>query len=106
MYIKQLFHSSMYKNDDKEGASELLIKMDGFIKLIRSVRKKQIKRIKNHSIGTRNSLLYLSLLGEMRNIGWYASRMVKVYLDLVEGQDETIDESGKEELNSDKKVDK
>jgi phosphate/sulfate permease len=103
---KMIATINVYKNDDKEGASELLIKMDGFIKLIRSVRKKQIKRIKNHSIGTRNSLLYLSLLGEMRNIGWYASRMVKVYLDLVEGQDETIDESGKEELNSDKKVDK
>jgi len=87
---------NVYKNDDKQGAKDLLVKMDDFIKLIRSVRKKQIKRIKNRTIGTRNSLLYLSLLGEMRNIGWYASRMVKVYVDLVEGQDEAGEESKKE----------
>ena len=88
---------NVYKNDDQRGASELLVKMDDFIKLIRSVRKKQIKRIKNHDIGTRNSLLYLSLLGEMRNIGWYASRMVKVYLDLVEGQAEVVADINAEE---------
>ena len=85
---------NVYKNDDQAGANALLLEMDEFIKLIRSARKKQIKRIKNHSIGTRNSLLYLSLLGELRNIGWYASRLVKVYLDLIEGQsDDTIEDS-------------
>lgn len=77
---------NIYKNDDQPGAAELLHRMDDFVSLIRSTRKKQIKRIKNREIGTRNSLLYLSLLGELRSIGWYTSRIVKVYLDLVEGQ--------------------
>ena len=74
---------NVYKNDDQQGAAELLIKMEDFVKLIRSTRKKQIKRIKNREIGTRNSLLYLALLGELRNVGWYASRLVKVYSDLI-----------------------
>jgi phosphate/sulfate permease len=89
---------NVYKNDDHSGAAALLDKMDDFVDLIRSTRKKQIKRIKNHEIGTRNSLLYLSLLGELRNIGFYASRIVKVYIDLVEGQaDKDIED--KEEEN-------
>jgi phosphate/sulfate permease len=88
---------NVYKNDDQPGAVALLDKMDDFVSLIRSTRKKQIKRIKNHEIGTRNSLLYLSLLGELRNIGWYASRIVKVYLDILEGQTESDNEDSGEE---------
>ena len=87
---------NVYKNDDQPAAEALLNEMDNFVSLIRSTRKNQIKRIKNHEIGTRNSLLYLSLLGELRNIGWYASRIVKVYLDLVEGQTETNTEESDE----------
>ena len=94
---------NVYKNDDQSGAAALLNKMDDFVSLIRSTRKNRIKRIKNREIGTRNSLLYLSLLGELRNIGWYASRIVKVYLDLVEGQTntDTEDSEESEEINKD-----
>ncbi len=80
----------VYKSNDAAEAAIVLEKMEDFVKIIRSTRKSQIKRIKNHEIGTRNSLLYLSVLGELRNIGWFASRMVKVYKDLVEGQTDVI----------------
>ncbi|MDF1698064.1 MAG: inorganic phosphate transporter [Saprospiraceae bacterium] len=98
---KMIATINVYKNDDQQGALDLLVQMDDFIKLIRTVRKKQIKRIKNHVIGTRNSILYLTLLGELRSMGWYASRMVKVYLDLVEGQAEK--EEGDTSIESSKK---
>ncbi len=88
---------NVLKNDDQPGALALLIKMDDFVVVIRSTRKKQIKRIKNGEIGTRNSLLYLSLLGELRNVGWFTSRIVKAYLDLVEGQPETNTEDSEGE---------
>lgn len=84
---------NVYKNDDSEAATKLLSDMDSYVKLIRSTRKKQIKRIKNRDIGTRNSLLYLGLLGELRNAGFWASRLVKVYLDLIEGHEGNKEEA-------------
>lgn len=93
-YLKEMLEATInvHKNNDQEAAVALLHKMDDFVNIIRTTRKKQIKRIKNGEIGTRNSLLYLSLLGELRNVGWYASRIVKAYLELVDG---TIEPGGK-----------
>ncbi len=79
---------NVYQNDDSEAALQLLSDMDTYAKLLRATRKKQIKRIKTQDIGTRNIILYLSLLVELRNLGFQASRLVKAYLDLSEGQDE------------------
>lgn len=54
-----------------------------FVQYIRSLRKKQIKRIKTNVIGTRNSMLYLNHLAEYRNIALFTSRIVQVCYDLV-----------------------
>jgi hypothetical protein len=51
--------------------------------VVRNVRKQQIKRIKEHKIGTRNSQLYLNHLSELRNLSLFSNRLVKVYLDLI-----------------------
>lgn len=74
---------NLYKNDDEQGVKELLGDMEGFVKQIRKTREKQIKRIRKHKVGTRNSLLYLSILDELRNLGWHTSRLVKVYKDFI-----------------------
>ncbi len=74
---------NIYRNDDLKNADEVLSNMETYVNLIRDTRKKQIKRIKNHKIGTRNSLLYLNHLAEFRNLGWYTSRLVKIYSDLI-----------------------
>ncbi|NNC84580.1 MAG: inorganic phosphate transporter [Bacteroidia bacterium] len=59
------------------------IDLQGFVKLVRSYRKNQIKRIKNHEVGTRNSILFLHHLGEYRNVALFSFRMVKVLDDLI-----------------------
>ncbi len=66
--------------EKREKASEFLSPV---LKAIRTGRKNQIKRIKAHEIGTRNSVLYLSHLGEFRNLAIFVSRMIAVLEDFV-----------------------
>ena len=47
------------------------------------IRKNQIKRIKNHQVGTRNSVLFLNHLGELRNLALFANRIVRVFDELI-----------------------
>ncbi len=68
-------------NDDE--AERIINGLPDFLKLIRRVRKNQIKRIKNHELGTRNSLLFLNHLSEFRNMAIFANRLIKVYEDMV-----------------------
>ncbi len=63
---------------------------------IRSIRKKQIKRIKKGKVGTRNSILYLHLLGEFRNMALFAHRILRVLEDV------TIDHPDEEDIDADR----
>ena len=65
--------------------------MKDLVKSIRSVRKNQIKRIKNHEIGTRNSMLYLNHLAELRNVLLFTNRLNTVFNDLILNPDEGLD---------------
>jgi phosphate/sulfate permease len=80
-YIEETIN--VFENLNGEEATRLVEEVGPVVKLIRSTRKKQIKRIKNHEIGTRNSLLFLNHLGEFRNLALFSNRLVKVYLDLI-----------------------
>ncbi|TNE60751.1 MAG: inorganic phosphate transporter [Bacteroidetes bacterium] len=73
----------LFTTVDGEPARNLIEEVNPLIKLIRSVRKKQIKRIRDHEIGTRNSILYLNHLSEFRNLALFSNRLVRVYHDLV-----------------------
>jgi preprotein translocase subunit YajC len=73
-------------NEDADKAQET---SKGFVNLIRSIRKKQLKRVKNQEIGTKNSLLVLNLLGEFRNLALFSDRLVQVCLDLIISPEET-----------------
>ncbi len=53
------------------------------IEMIKSNRKAQIKRIQNKEVGTRNSMLYMNLLAEIKNMVLYALNMVKAQRDFV-----------------------
>lgn len=68
---------------DSLGAKQLQEGLQTFVKAIRTFRKNQIKRIKNHEIGTRNSILYLNHLGEYRNLALFSNRIVKVFDELI-----------------------
>jgi phosphate/sulfate permease len=49
--------------------------------LIDKVTKKQIKRIKNQESGTKNSLMYLGILGEIKNILAFSINLLKSQRD-------------------------
>ena len=72
-----------FKNLDNDSASEILNTFSEFARKSRDSRKDQIKRIKNHAVGTRNSVLYLAHLSEFRNLVIFGNRMVKVLDDLI-----------------------
>lgn len=73
----------VFKNSDSSEAKRLQSELHLFVKAIRTSRKNQIKRIRDHEIGTRNSVLYLHLLGEYRNLSLFSDRLVKVLDELV-----------------------
>ena len=51
--------------------------------MIDQVNKKQIKRIKNHEAGTKNSLMYMGMLAEMKNILFYTINLLKSQRDFI-----------------------
>jgi phosphate/sulfate permease len=54
---------------------------------IENIRKSQIKRIKKHESGTKNSLLYLDILNETKNILFYTINLLKSQRDFILEQD-------------------
>ena len=80
---------NVFKNLDGEEAMRSVKESESFVKLIRSVRKKQLKRVKNQEIGTKNSMLFLGHLGEFRNIALFSTRLIQVCYDLIINPDET-----------------
>ncbi len=53
------------------------------IKLIEQINKKQIKRIKNHEAGTKNSLMYLGILSELKSILFDTINLLKSQRDFI-----------------------
>ena len=74
---------ALFQDFNKQTATELVAEMDSFKKKLKIVRKAQIKRIKHHEIGTRNSQLYLNHLGELRDLAIFTNRLVRIYEDLI-----------------------
>jgi phosphate/sulfate permease len=72
-----------FKNTDKSEVNRLQADLSVSVNTIRNIRKNQIKRIKNHEIGTRNSVLFLNHLGEYRNLMIFSNRMIKVLEDFI-----------------------
>ncbi len=65
---------------------DLIEKQQSILDSIGSCRKKQIKRIKNEQAGTRNSILYLGILNEIKNFLLQSINLVKAQRDFVEYQ--------------------
>ncbi len=80
-----------FKNFDSAEIEKLRNRLPSFVKKVRTARKNQIRRIKNHEIGTRNSILYLGLLGEFRNLAIFSNRMLTVFEDMVLNPTDTKD---------------
>ena len=91
--LSERYHSivELFKNEDDELKEKLYDHVISFVNIIRNVRKKQIKRIKKHEVGTRNSALYLSHLAELRNLGLFSNRIVRVYDELILNPEEEME---------------
>ncbi len=77
-HVEALIQKQDYTNLDK-----LLAEQQRILDLIAKIKKKQIKYIKSESVGTRNSLLYLNLLSESKNLVLYTVNMVKSHRDFL-----------------------
>ena len=96
----------IFKNLDTGLAVEIHDSLGEFLQLLRDARKRQIKRIKNQEVGTRNSNLFLGLLSQYRNLGLFSSRIVKIFDEIILNpfmDGEVIPKSIKKELKEMKK---
>ncbi|MGD9994996.1 MAG: inorganic phosphate transporter, partial [Salinivirgaceae bacterium] len=78
-YLQELITRGELDNLD-----ELIQKQNSLLQLIKTIRKNQIKRIKNKEVGTRNSMLYLNILSEARNLLLYMVNMAKAQRDFTQ----------------------
>jgi len=62
---------------------KLIAHQHSILDLIVRMKKKQVKYIKAELVGTRNTLLYLNLLAESKNLVLYAVNMVKAHRDFL-----------------------
>lgn len=71
-------------NNSNEKLEEIYKVQSGIIELNKEARKNLIKSIKKNEIGTKNSLLVITILSETRNILIYTSNMMKIQNDFTQ----------------------
>ena len=71
------------KSHDYTEVDDIIKKQQELLRLIEHVNKKQIKRIKHHEAGTKNSLMYMGLLGEIKNILFFTINLLKSQRDFI-----------------------
>lgn len=75
-----------------ENVDSVLEEQEGLLKLIKKFRKEQIKRIKAEKVGTRNSVLFLGVLNETKNLILYAGNLLKSARDFATShEDDDLD---------------
>lgn len=70
----------------------VLEEQEDLLKSVKKFRKEQIKRIKAEKVGTRNSVLFLGVLNETKNLALYAGNLLKSARDFAtSNEDEDLD---------------
>lgn len=77
---------------DYSQIKEILTAQSEIIDLIGNIRKKQIKRIKRTEVNTRNSMLYLSLLHELKSLSLYIINILKSHRDFINAGETITDD--------------
>jgi len=72
------------ENSDFNSIQQILDDQAGILELIKSFQKNQIKRIKSQVVGTRNSMLYIQILTESKNMVLNGINLLKSQRDFVE----------------------
>lgn len=70
-------------SQDYQEVASLIDYQQQILKSISLVRKKHVKRIKGNEVGTKNSILYLDLLAEIKNLTLYSINLLKSHRDFV-----------------------
>ncbi|WP_321295032.1 inorganic phosphate transporter [Marinifilum fragile] len=96
--INRLLKDSNYETAEIERALE---KQKDLLKSLRKFRKEQIKRIKAEKVGTRNSVLYLGILNETKNLTLHAGNLLKASRDFSGFNGEEVDSMIEEESMDD-----
>ena len=73
----------MIKQNDYTGVPEAINKQQDILEDLNKIRKKQVKRIKQGETGTRNSVLYLGLLNEIKNLLLHTINILKAQRDFI-----------------------
>lgn len=69
------------KNRDYKGTEDIVDQQKSLLDEVVKLRKKQLKRIKRHETGTRNSEIYLNTLTETKNLLLYSINLYKAQRD-------------------------
>ncbi len=72
------------ENHRYEDVSKMIEMQQELMRETKSYRKNQIRRVKNETLGTRNSMLYLSFLHETKNLLLHSVNLLKAQRDFVE----------------------
>ena len=77
------FVLSVIENSNFSQMDEVLAKQDALLELIEIYRKAQMKRLKHEEVGSKNSMLYLGLLHETKNLMLHIVNLTKAQRDFV-----------------------
>ena len=69
--------SAMLTKKNYEDFELIVARQQNIQRLVDETRKKQVKRIKNSETGTRNSILYLNILAEIKNLSLFTVNLLK-----------------------------
>jgi phosphate/sulfate permease len=70
--IKTMLSKKNYEDFDL-----IINRQQNIQRIVEETRKKQVKRIKNSETGTRNSILYLNILAEIKNLSLFTVNLLK-----------------------------
>ncbi|MBN1990306.1 MAG: inorganic phosphate transporter [Bacteroidales bacterium] len=73
----------MVKDNDYTAVPEAIKMQQAVLEMLNDARKKQIKRIKQNEAGTRNSVLYLAIINETKNIMLHTVNLLKAQRDFI-----------------------
>ena len=81
-FIRQVIQ--LINENDFMLVNDVIEKQQRILKFIDTSRKKQVKRIKANEVGTRNSMLFLGLLSESKNLMLQSVNFLKSYRDFAD----------------------
>ncbi|MDF1548210.1 MAG: inorganic phosphate transporter [Bacteroidales bacterium] len=83
--IQGLFKSllKIIHNNKFENIEEPIKFQQSILDLLQKIRKNQIKRIKQAEVGTKNSILFLNVVAESKNLTLFTINLIKAHRDFV-----------------------